>query len=132
MSEITLLVVYKRRGKSKPLFAVKNVYSLHSRRVPRVLGFELFKCVDKLSSAYRMLKDLDFGSVEVMHKETMYDPTLKSKVNILIVRCKYKSYSTENVSWVTMADLMKKSTSSKAILNRIHLFAKSPVCLTKE
>lgn len=130
MNKVTVLLPYKRRSKGRPLFAVKNVYSPNVR-IKRISGYSLIQS-DSSVEVLRELKRLGLSDGSDIHTETVYDLTSNTKVTILLVRCKYKLHSNDNMSWVTMADLLTKSTASKGLLSKIHKFARSPISLSRD
>lgn len=118
------IVLYRRRGKAKPLIGVEPIYGVSGRKIVD------YKLHDYNNGAeHLLLKTLANMGINntIQHtKEVGYSLSDKTRITTFYVQCKNNSSTNRTNCWVALDTLRQKSTISSDVLSKLSMFVQNP------
>lgn len=121
------IILYKKRGKSKPLVGVRPVYGASGRKI---LDYELipFKGVEGFVEP--TLDNLGVRGVVKITNESHYSMLYRVRISMFFAQCKNNICNTKSIVWVPINTLRLRSSISSDTLTRINTFVNNPTSYT--
>lgn len=117
------IILYKKRGKSKPLIGVVPVYGASGRKI---IDYKPLPFNGVESFVEPTLENLGIRSVLNTTQESHYSMLYRVRIGIFFVQCKNNICNTKSIVWVPITTLRLRSSISSDTLTRINTFVNNP------